>query len=1026
MNILRKILAVAASVIGFTAFGQAPTNVQKTTGTNVITAPIVIGAPGEAVTTSGVLSLQGGTFSFSSGTFTGSAPFIDGSLISGTLPGGPFLPSTWTGSATLSQLAQQVFLNIDATQSAVIAGQIGGGINIGNVLVNGAEFSSLSLSSLFGSSILVSGGAVSLTGSGALAFNGFTLSLSANGTLGSNAFTSTAFLPLAGGTLTGAFTDTLGAVTTGSISSTTGTFSALLAANGGVVATAATVSGGLTVTGSSTLSQIISTTINQTPGTVLSIGTHSNFSNLIGASASTQGSSGVAFETGFGTFTNSGTATGSSAALEDTFTLFGTTFSALNTAVTTSQAATLLITGPAMAGTHMTITNPRSILVLSGISEFDGPVTATTLNGLNIPTQTGTLSLGTGTLSLASGTALLLAGTEAILAANTFTGSQTMSASVTHSSTTNLVGTTTFGGTIDTPLTGSQYVVTTATGSLTTTSSAGGSGTVTQVTSTAGSLVVTNTTSTPNVEINLAHANTFTASQTISGAVMTLTTSTQALAVTGTSSFAGSTTISANVAPATLSAPMFISQTNSTGSPLVFTGMAPNIVAGNSLSLGLGAAASNFNTVFFGFGYVNSGTTSNNLNVSFYGNSAIMKLDANGTETLSGGLFTGTTSVTTLTASTVSTSGNATISGTLQTGALTGTTVSLSGAETVSGLLTTNTISGPQSSATISGIVTASGSTMLLTFPSLTSAATLAMTASVSVGTSGFSATNSSTSTFASTGVNLYNSGGGQGGFIKQPLTYGGAGIFSSRDLGFFNDTGGGNIDFWNETTTGSIIMAAGGSSTVQWKLSNAGNVTLTGSETVNGAFTATGAGTISGSFVASSSAAITGAVTMSNALIAMTGIPTIAGIDYVELTSTNSLGEAAIVSDPRAKDIAAGPFPHGLADLDAAVDAGATIAFRWKTPSPIPGLAIDGNPHLGLNAKILFDVDPRFVGQTGGPDNWLTVDMDSIRAQLAWHMQSIRDLDTKVDAGSRPDWIARALALLALAVATGAFLRRK
>ena len=90
------------------------------------------------------------------------------------------------------------------------------------------------------------------------------------------------------------------------------------------------------------------------------------------------------------TFTDSSTAASGTATTFNSTYLAAPTLSAANTAVTTTNANTLTIAGPPTAGTNETITNAYSLNVLSGPSNFGGPVVQTALyyykaNGGNNP-----------------------------------------------------------------------------------------------------------------------------------------------------------------------------------------------------------------------------------------------------------------------------------------------------------------------------------------------------------------------------------------------------------------------------------------------------------------------------------------------------------------------------------------------------------------------------------------------------------------------------------------------------------------
>ena len=100
------------------------------------------------------------------------------------------------------------------------------------------------------------------------------------------------------------------------------------------------------------------------------------------------------------TYTNNSTGVGGTAVTGHIHAIAQPTIAATNTTVTTTTAATLFIAGAPIPGTNMTITNPRSLLVGAGISEFGGGILLSTAAAPTAPAST--ISLGNTTATTAT------------------------------------------------------------------------------------------------------------------------------------------------------------------------------------------------------------------------------------------------------------------------------------------------------------------------------------------------------------------------------------------------------------------------------------------------------------------------------------------------------------------------------------------------------------------------------------------------------------------------------------------------
>lgn len=297
---------------------------------------------------------------------------------------------------------------------------LAGGTLTGALVGTSASFSGALTAASFngntfttGSGTLTLGAAKTFTASNTLtltATDGSTLAIGAGGTLGSNAYTSTAYLPLAGGTMVGDLLFTDGLYDIGKSAATrprnifasgTGTFGGLLTANLGI-----TVPNGQAVTigtGGLTSAQ------SGTTGTSLGQNT-----------ASTIAASGSAGVIGFVP-----SASNVSAALDTAFSRSGAGIVALGTGAFGSVAGTLSLTNLtyAVAGkeTIGSGTNQRAgnaVLVGGTVTVSNTTVTANTLVLLTRKTSGGTIGTAI-TYTLSAGTSFTI-NSDSVIDTSTF------------------------------------------------------------------------------------------------------------------------------------------------------------------------------------------------------------------------------------------------------------------------------------------------------------------------------------------------------------------------------------------------------------------------------------------------------------------------------------------------------------------------------------------------------------------------------------------------------------------------------
>lgn len=172
------------------------------------------------------------------------------------------------------------------------------------------------------------------------------------------------------------------------------TTDAISSSNGGSL----TVAGGtgiakkLFVGGIATFENVLESSNTTTAGTVVNGGLAVNKNTKIGKGLHTgvdnfSGISGLGkiFKSGGGEFTDNVTLTSGTQTIFSSNELSQTTLSASNSLVTTTDASTLYIGGPVLAGTNQTITNNYSLYINSGNSRFGGNLRIT--GSINLDTN---------------------------------------------------------------------------------------------------------------------------------------------------------------------------------------------------------------------------------------------------------------------------------------------------------------------------------------------------------------------------------------------------------------------------------------------------------------------------------------------------------------------------------------------------------------------------------------------------------------------------------------------------------------